>query len=99
MTSYRVVFSPEARRHLEALTTYIARQSSPDRAVRFARSIVEYCAKLSHMPHRGIRRDDTRPGLRMIGFRRSVTIVFDTEAETVTILGIHSRGHDIQLLD
>ncbi|TDR89275.1 hypothetical protein EV668_3765 [Enterovirga rhinocerotis] len=35
----------------------------------------------------------------MIGFRRSVTIVFDTEAETVTILGIHSRGHDIQLLD
>src|SRR4030088_3019101 len=45
-------------------------------------------------PERGTRRDDLRPGLRVTGFERRVTIAFHVTAEAVIIDRILYGGHD-----
>ena len=62
----------------------------------FTGAIVDYCEKLETFPHRGTRRDDLRPGLRTIGFRRRVMIAFAVEADAVTIIGIFYGGQDFE---
>ena len=43
-----------------------------------------------------MRRDDLRPGLRIIGFRRLVTIAITVEPDQVVILGIYHGGRDYE---
>lgn len=38
--------------------------------------IEAYCRTLSAFPERGTLRDDLRPGLRLVGFEKRVTIAF-----------------------
>lgn len=91
---YSVDFTPEAKRQLDELETHIAGAVSPTVAARYVDSIVDYCESLQTFPHRGTRRDDLRPGLRTIGYRRRVTILFEVAGETVNIIGIHYGGQD-----
>ncbi len=49
---------------------------------------------LSMFPERGTRRDDVRPGLRVLGYRRRVTITLIVEPDTVVIIGIFYGGQD-----
>ncbi len=46
----------------------------------------------------GVARDDLRPGLRICGFRRRVTIAFVVTEENVEILGIFYGGRDYETL-
>ncbi len=96
MESYRVIFSPEAEAQLVAIYRRISGKTAPTIADRFTGSIIDYCEKLETFPHRGTRRDDLRPGLRTIGFRRRVTIAFAVEADAVTIIGIFYGGQDFE---
>jgi toxin ParE1/3/4 len=61
--AYTVVFAPEAEEQLAALYRYIAEHASPDVAFRYTSAIVEYCEGMGHVPLRGMRREDIRPGL------------------------------------
>jgi toxin ParE1/3/4 len=45
---------------------------------------------------RGIRRDDLRPGLRILGFERRAVIAFHIASEVVTILRILYGGRDLE---
>ncbi len=47
-------------------------------------------------PDRGIRRDDLRSGVRILGFERRAVIAFQIGAETVTILRILYGGRDLE---
>ncbi|HEY8063523.1 MAG TPA: type II toxin-antitoxin system RelE/ParE family toxin [Methylosinus sp.] len=94
MASHRVIFAPEAEAQLVAIYRWIAERSSPTVAERFTGAIVDYCEKLQSFPERGTCRDDLRPGLRTIGFRRRVTLAFAVEAGVVTILGVFYGGQD-----
>ncbi|HMK91286.1 MAG TPA: type II toxin-antitoxin system RelE/ParE family toxin [Methylocystis sp.] len=96
MESYRVIFSPEAEAQLVAIYRWISEKASPTIADRFTAAIVDYCEKLEQFPERGTRRDDLRPGLRTIGFRRRVTIAFAVEADAVTIIGVFYGGQDFE---
>jgi toxin ParE1/3/4 len=49
---------------------------------------------LSVFPKRGARRDDLRPGLRILGFERRAAIALQATAETVVILRILYGGRD-----
>jgi len=95
----RVVFSPEAEEHLVALYRYIARAASSAIALRYTDAITVYCENLSLFPHRGNKRDDIRPGLRITHYKRRVVIAFDvqdedTGNEQVSIIGIFYGGQD-----
>lgn len=65
-------------------------------AAKFISSIIDYCDGFKTFPERGHLRDDLRTGLRVIGFRRRVTIAFVVEGTSVIILGIYYGGQDYE---
>jgi len=92
----RVVFTPEADAQLLSIFAYIAGQAGPDLALRFTDEIVSYCEGFTTFPSRGTLRDDLRPGLRTIGYKRRVTIAFAVLADAVTIIGVFYGGQDFE---
>ena len=93
---YRIVFSPEAEAQLAGIFRHIAREASPDTAERFVNAIIDYCEAFDMFPQRGTSREDLRPGLRTIGFRRTATIAFSIAEEIVTIVGVFYGGQDFE---
>ncbi len=92
----RVIFTPQAERHLDKLHEYIARNASESRADAYIARIVAFCTGLSSFPMRGQKRDDLLPGLRTTGFERRVTIAFVVTANAVLIEGIFYGGRDFE---
>ena len=76
MIEYEVFFAPEAQDDLQAIYDWIADATSPDTAMSYIERIEAHCLSLKHQAERGHRRDDIRPGLRIFGFERRVTIAF-----------------------
>lgn len=94
-----VVYSPRARQQLTDLYLWIAEQSGyPDRAEGFVSAIFDYCDDLADFPMIGLARDDLRPGLRTIGFRRRVVIAFAVHEKTVEVHGVYYGGQDYETL-
>lgn len=94
MKERRVVFSPEAEADLEAIYDFIADAAAPSVAISYMERLEAYCAGMVLASERGHRRDDVRPGLRVVGFKRRITIAFTVSAEAVTILRIFYAGRD-----
>jgi toxin ParE1/3/4 len=92
----RVVSSPEAQGDLFSLYSYIAEQSGHPRAIGYIDRIEKYCLGFELAGERGSRRDDLRPGLRIVGFERRVTIAFHVDDEAVTIDRIFYAGRDVE---
>lgn len=92
-----VVYSPRAKQQLTELYLWIVEQSGfPQHATGYVSAIIDYCDALAEFPYRGVARDDLRPGLRTIGFRKRVMIAFAVHAETVEVLGVYYGGQDFQ---
>lgn len=89
-----VLFSPEARDDLVALYDWIAAAASPDKALSYIERIEVYCHGFTHASERGHRRDDIRPGLRIVGFERRVTIAFTVDETRVVILRVFYAGRN-----
>lgn len=94
----RVVLSPRAKRQLRALYRYIEREALADIATDYTGALLEQIERLSRFPERGTPRDDLRPGVRTIPFRRRVTIAYAVKPTTVRILGIFYGGRDTEAL-
>ena len=94
MTHYRLVFRRDALQQLEELYDFIADAGSPANAAGFTESIVSFCEGLTDFPYRGLAREDLRPGLRTIGYRKRVVIAYAILNETVAIIGIFYGGRD-----
>jgi len=94
VTHYRVVFRQEALHQLEELYEFIADAGSSANAARFTESIVVFCEGLADFPYRGLSREDLRPGLRTIGYRKRVVIAYAILNEMVAIVGIFYGGRD-----
>ncbi|SMD07052.1 Plasmid stabilization system protein ParE [Fulvimarina manganoxydans] len=94
MKARSVVFSPEAREDLLILGDWIAERAGPATALRYLARLEAACLGLSTASERGRRRDDIRPGLRVVGFERRITIAFVVSQEQVTILRLHYGGLD-----
>ncbi|MER9327567.1 type II toxin-antitoxin system RelE/ParE family toxin [Mesorhizobium sp. M0152] len=94
--THTVRFTPEALNQLDELEGHIAEAGSPAVAARYVDAIVDYCENLGTFPHRGTRRDDIRPRLRMLGYRHRVTIAFEVAEKTVNIIGVYYGGQDYE---
>jgi toxin ParE1/3/4 len=92
---HRIEFSPEALGDLMDLYDYIAVRDGAERAIGYIGRIEECCRSLSMFPERGTRRDDLRPGLRVLGFERRAVIALQITGDTVTILRILYGGRDV----
>lgn len=95
---HRLVFHPRAKRELDELYDYIGENGSPRQAATFVSQIRDYCLSFSTFPERGTRRDDIEPGIRIVGFRRRVSIVFTVGESEVWILGVYYGGRDFESL-
>lgn len=91
---HKVLFRPPARKDLRHLYDYIERDS-PANATRYVDQIEAYYMTLAEFPERGMRRDDLRNGIRIIGFRRRVHISFTITSEGVEIVRILYGGRDL----
>ena len=97
--SCTVRFAPEAQAQLDAIEEYIAIASGfPGTAAHFVDGIIAYCESFETFPERGTRRDDLLPGLRIIGYRKSVTVAFrvSADAQVVSIVGVFYGGQDYE---
>jgi toxin ParE1/3/4 len=74
---HNVVFAMKAEAQLVQIFDYIAAAASPEIAADYTEAIVHQCESLKTFPTRGAQRDDIRPGLRVFGFRRRVSIAFE----------------------
>jgi plasmid stabilization system protein ParE len=95
---YSVVFAPEAQQQLDLLYQYIADAASPEIAYPYTSAIINYCESLQRFPHRGTRRDDVRPGLRVTNYKGRTVIAFDIVADQVSIIGVFYGGQDYESL-
>lgn len=91
-----VVFDPDARQDLTDIYDYIAAGTGQQAARAYVTRLRRFCLSLETFPHRGRRRDDLRPGLRLLGYHRQATIAFRIEIEQITILRIYAAGRDIK---
>lgn len=96
--SYRIVLAPEARDQLNAIYDYIASVASPDIARRFTDGILDRLGQLADYPFRGISRDDVRPNLRTISWRRRVAMAYAVDGTNVVIVGIFYGGRDFETI-
>lgn len=94
-----VVYSPRAKQQLSELYEWIAERSGyPERAESFVFGIIDCCEGLAGFPLVGVARDDLRPGLRTIGYRRRVVIAFAVTDTRVEVIGIYYGGRDYEKL-
>jgi toxin ParE1/3/4 len=89
-----VVFAPEAEDDLVRLYDWIAERAGAQVALGYIERIEDHCQRLDLASERGRRRDDIRPGLRIVGFERRVTIAITVDADQVTILRVLYSGAD-----
>ena len=93
--AYRIKLLPEAEDDLAAIYTHIRDNGSPDIARGYIQRIRAFLRGFDTFPERGSRRDDIRPGLRMVGFERRVTIAFVVEGDEVIFSNILYGGRQL----
>ena len=89
-----VIFSPEARNDLLELFDRVADAAGERVALAYLERLERYCLHFDLASERGHRRDDIRPGLRIVGFERRITIAFVVGASDVVILRLFAGGRD-----
>jgi toxin ParE1/3/4 len=96
MKTYEVSFRPLAEADLLGLYEYIAEASGLTIAGGYIDRLEAACLALETFPERGTRRDDIRPGLRVMGFERRATIIFQVTEGEVVIVRIFYGGQDYE---
>ncbi len=95
MKRHAVRLSPEAETDLVNIHGYVERHSASSLiADRYIERIENFLSSFDIFPERGTVRDDVRPGLRIVGFERSVSVAFIVEGDDVVILRILAGGQE-----
>jgi toxin ParE1/3/4 len=96
--AWTVLISDAAEADLLAIYQFIAERAGPTLALGFIERIEAYCRSFDIAPVRGTRRDDLRPGLRTVGYRRRATILFEVDrgSHRVIIHGVYYGGRSFE---
>ena len=96
---YRVEEKPDVFLDYVAIAEHVERWTE-DRALadRTVDAIRAFIKSLKEIPHRGTKRDDLRPGLRIVTFKRrtAIAIEIDEGAKVVTVLRVFYGGQDYE---
>ena len=93
--TYRVVFSEAAEKDVTELLDYLVPAAGERVARAYVDRLIDYCAGFETFPERGLRRDDLRPGLRIVGYRGRASIAFLVLDDVVTIVPIFHGRRDL----
>lgn len=99
MKTYKIILHERAEAELRQLYLDLASddKAGPVVAWNYVSGIRQFLAELETFPKRGTVRDGLVPDLRIIGYRRSVSIAFVVEEAHVLVLGVFYGGQDITL--
>ncbi len=92
MKLFEVVFAPKANRDRADIYEWLAERASPDIAKHFVDGILNECESLRMAPYRGTTRSMAGLEVRTFGYKRSVSIVFTIDGDTVQILRLLYHG-------
>jgi plasmid stabilization system protein ParE len=95
--NYALDIRDAAYEDLAGIRNYIADARGQTFAEHFIARILDHLATFKTAPFRGTRQDELRPGLRIVGWRHTITIAFvpDESLQKVTILAVLYRGRDV----
>jgi toxin ParE1/3/4 len=93
--AHDVKLSPEAEADLAGIFAYVRDHASASIAQAYVRRILEFIAGFDLFPERGNLRDDIRPGLRIVGFERRVSIAFVVDTQEVIVLRVLYAGREL----
>ncbi|MBY5411773.1 type II toxin-antitoxin system RelE/ParE family toxin [Rhizobium leguminosarum] len=93
--AYRIIYHPKAEVELDKLYADIAVEAGTGIAGDFVQALITFIESLDTFPERGSVRESRIPGLRVIGYRRSVSVAFSVSGDDVKILGVFARGRNI----
>jgi toxin ParE1/3/4 len=93
---YAVRFTDEALADLGSIFTALLPVAGERVARDFVGRLEAKCLALVTLPERGTTRDNVRPGLRIIGYRRQASIAFVVTDAEVLILRVFRRGADTE---
>lgn len=93
MIRREVVYSPELRLDLLDLYDWVASRASPAAAVVYLDRVEAYLQTFDIASERGQRFDDIRPGLRVAGFERRLSVPSWSKTSG-SILRVFRRGRD-----
>ncbi len=95
---YNVVFDEGAHADLADIKAYLTSVRDEVFAENFVTRIVRHCQSFRTIPHRGSRLDIDDVSLRIVSWRRNVTIGFQVmdDAKHVVVLGVFYRGRDVK---
>lgn len=100
MRLYRVGLDPATIADLDAIKAYITKEASETIANRLIERVLGFIDGFGTAPKRGAARDDIRPGLRILSWRRTITLmlVVDDHAKTVVVIGALYRGRNLEAM-
>ncbi|MET3858729.1 type II toxin-antitoxin system RelE/ParE family toxin [Rhizobium sp. OAE497] len=93
--AYRIIYHPEAEAELDRLYADIALEAGDWTAGDYVDGVISFIEGLETFPERGTVRESRITGLRIIGYRRSVSVAFSVRGDDVFILGVFARGRDV----
>ena len=93
--AYRIIYHPQAEAELDKLYVDIAAAAGTRIAGDFVDGVITFIENLDTFPERGTVRESKVPGLRIVGYRRSVSLAFSVHDNSVFILGVFAHGRDI----
>ncbi|HET9500269.1 MAG TPA: type II toxin-antitoxin system RelE/ParE family toxin [Marmoricola sp.] len=94
----RINLTPEARQHLHHLDEWIAEKATTETARRFVAAIIDRIDGVLVFPLAGRARDDVRPGMRTVTFKKRTLIAYEVDESSgelvVNVLGVFHGGQD-----
>lgn len=94
MKHRRLRFTRRARQDFLHLLDWIAERAGRAVALEYAGRVEAFCESLTYSAERGHRRDDLRPGMRVVGFERRIAVTFVVTEDEVRILGLYYGGRN-----
>lgn len=93
--AFKVVFHPAAQREVDDLFDTVALNAGPLVASRYIDGLLDFIESLAGFPKRGTFRESKIEGLRIIGYRRRLSIGFVVTDDTMIILGLFAKGRNV----
>jgi toxin ParE1/3/4 len=94
-----VIVHEEASAELGSIYDYIADRAGPSVAWRFVQGVKDLLAGLEDFPERGSIQHGLIPGLRVIGYRKRMSIAFAVWPERVLVLGFFYAGRNLDEIE
>lgn len=96
---YKVRLTLAAQRDIDKLLTYLVPRAGEAVAHGYIGRVKAFLRGFETFPKRGTVRSETREGLRVIGFERSLSIAFTVDEDTVYILRVLTKGQELHIYE